>query len=192
MEVGDHLFDMANDFFQSSFALRFQEIKNPPLFGRSVGNKLGIRGDTRRSERAARRGILVDTEPRAQSTYSVERGDGDTSCSEVENPLAHLVVRPLARRVRIVCNIWLDLNKQNGNFPPRDKVYHTEIDRAGDAFELRSNLVVLGSREELVKEGIEWPIVLAFVGSELVNEFELKGDKFRPRHLKPLISQNTG
>jgi len=99
VKVGDHLFDMANNFFQSNFALQFQEIKIPSLLGRSVGNKVGMRVDTQRGERAARRGILVDTEPGAQSTYSVELGNEDTSRSKVENPLAHLVVRRLARRV---------------------------------------------------------------------------------------------
>jgi hypothetical protein len=120
VEVGDHLFDMQNNFFQSCFVLRFQEIKLLSLFGHSVDNKLGIRDDTQRGERAARKNI---------------RRARDTSCSEVESP------RSLARRVKIVCNTGLNLDKQNGNFSPGNKVYHSEIDRAGDAFELRSNLV---------------------------------------------------
>lgn len=50
MEIGDHRFDMANNFSQPSFALRFQNIKIPSLLGRSVGNKFGMRDDTRRGE----------------------------------------------------------------------------------------------------------------------------------------------
>ena len=46
--------------------------------------------------------------------------------------------------------------------------------------ELRSNLIVLGSREEVVKE---WSMILAFVRSSLVNELELNSDEFRPRHI---------
>ena len=59
---------------------------------------------------------------------------------------------------------------KNVNFLPGDKVHDSEVDRAGNALELRSNLIILGSREEVVKEGIEWFIILAFVRSNLVNE----------------------
>ena len=45
-------------------------------------------------------------------------------------------------------------------FSPCDKVYDSEVDRTGNALEMRSNLIVLGSREEIVKEGIEWSIIL--------------------------------
>ena len=45
--------------------------------------------DTQRGESAARRGILVNTEPGAQSTYSVEL-DGDTCRSKVEKLAAAL------------------------------------------------------------------------------------------------------
>ena len=45
---------------------------------------------------------------------------------------------------------------------PCDKVHVSEVDRAGNALELRSNLIVLGSREEVVKEGIEWSIIRGF------------------------------
>ena len=40
---------------------------------------------------------------------------------------------------------------------------------------MRSSLIVLGSREGVVKGGIEWSIILVFV-SKLVNELELKSD----------------
>ena len=39
---------------------------------------------------------------------------------------------------------------------------------------MRSSLIVLGSREGVVKGGIEWSIILVFVGSKLVSELELK------------------
>ena len=39
---------------------------------------------------------------------------------------------------------------------------------------MRSDLIVLGSREGVVKGGIEWSIILVFVSSKLVNELELK------------------
>ena len=66
---------------------------------------------------------------------------------------------------------------------PGDKVHDSEVDRAGNALELRSNLIVLGSREEVAKEGIEWSIILAFVRSNLVSELELNSDEFWPRHI---------
>ena len=39
---------------------------------------------------------------------------------------------------------------------------------------MRSSLIVIGSREGVVKGGIEWSIILVFVSSKLVNELELK------------------
>ena len=41
--------------------------------------------------------------------------------------------------------------------------YESEVDRAGNALDMRSNLIVLGSRERS-KEGIEWSVILVFVG----------------------------
>ena len=38
--------------------------------------------------------------------------------------------------------------------------YESEVDRAGNALDMRSNLIVLGSRERS-KEGIEWSVILA-------------------------------
>ena len=81
---------MADNLFQSSFALRFQEIKIPSLLRRNVDNKVGMRVDTKRCESAARRGILVDTELAAKNTYSVELGEGETCRSRVEKPAAAL------------------------------------------------------------------------------------------------------
>ena len=49
-----------------------------------------------------------------------------------------------------------------------------EVDRASNTVEMRSSLIVLGSREGVVKGGIEWSIILVFVGSKLVSELELK------------------
>ena len=71
----NHLFqvDMADNLFQSSFALRFQKIKIPSFLRRSVGNKVGLRVDTQWGERATQRStILVETESGAPSNYSVE------------------------------------------------------------------------------------------------------------------------
>jgi hypothetical protein len=68
-------------------------------------------------------------------------------------------------------------------FSPGNNVYDSEVNRASNTLELRSNLIVLRSREEVDKEGIEWSIILAFVGSRLVDEFELKSDEFKPRHI---------
>ena len=48
-----------------------------------------------------------------------------------------------------------------------------EVDRASNTVEMRSSLIVLGSREGVVKGGIEWSINLVFV-SKLVNKLELK------------------
>ena len=59
-----------------------------------------------------------------------------------------------------------------------NKVYDSEIDRVGNALEMRGNLIVLGSTEEVVK-GIKVSIILVFVGSKLINEMELKSDEFR-------------
>ena len=42
--------------------------------------------------------------------------------------------------------------------------YESEVDRAGNALDMRSNLIVLGSRERS-KEGIEWSVILVFVGT---------------------------
>lgn len=99
--------------------------------------------------------------------------DGNISCSKVENPFAHLVVSCLACGVRIICDVGLKLNKQYGNPSLCDKANNREVDRTSHALELRSNLIVFGSWEELVKESVEWPVIIAFFGSELVNEFEL-------------------
>ena len=68
----NHLFqvDIADNLFQSSFALRFQGIKIPSFPRRSVGNKVGLRVDTQWSERAP----------------SVELGDEDTCLRKVEKP----------------------------------------------------------------------------------------------------------
>ena len=81
-----HLFqvDMADNLFQSSFALGFQDSISPR---HCVGSKVGLRVDTQWGERATQRGTtLVDTESGAQSTYSVDLGDGDTCLRKVEKP----------------------------------------------------------------------------------------------------------
>ena len=172
-ETGGHL---ADNLFQSGFALRFQEIKISSLLRRNIDNKVGMRVDTKRGESAARRGMLVNTEPGAQSTYSVEL-DGDTCRSKVEKPAAAL------REETESCARRGSTSIKNGNFLPGDKIHDSEVDRAGNALELRSNLIVLGSREEVAKEGIEWSIILAFVRSNLVSELELNSDEFWPRHI---------
>ena len=67
VETGNHCFDMINNFSQPSITLRFQYIKVPSLLGGNVGNKLGVRDDMWRGEQAICNGILIDTEPGAQS-----------------------------------------------------------------------------------------------------------------------------
>ena len=78
-EASNHLFqvDIADNLFQSSFALRFQGPRNQDSIFLQAQCRQQSRVESRYewSERAARRGILVDT---AQSTYSLELGDGDT------------------------------------------------------------------------------------------------------------------
>ena len=60
---------------------------------------------------------------------------------------------------------------------------------------MRSSLIVLGSREGVVKGGIEWSIILVFV-SKLVNELELKSGSLNSDlehdHFVRLTSQSAG
>ena len=44
----------------------------------------------------------------------------------------------------------------------------SEVDRARNTLEMKSSLIVLRSKEEVVKGGIEWSIILVFVGSKLI------------------------
>ena len=50
----------------------------------------------------------------------------------------------------------------------------SEVDRARNTLEMKSSLIVLRSKEEVVKGGIEWSIILVFVGSKLVTSNELE------------------
>lgn len=172
-EIGSHGFNLTNNFFQPSFTLRFQDIKIPPFLRRSVGKHFFVTRDTLRGEDVTLNIELVDTDTCAESAQSIERGDGNASHTEVEESIAHLVISLYARGGCIAGDIGLKLNKEDRNLAPCNKEDYTEVHRAFHAFELGGNLVVFRSREEIGKEGIEWPIVIVFLGGELVNKFEL-------------------
>jgi len=186
-EIGSHRFNLTNNFFQPSFALWFQDIKIPPFRRRSVGKQSFMTRDTLWGEGATRNVVLVDTETCAEYTQSIERRDGNGNASQVEvkESFAHLVIGLYAHGGCIGGNIGLKLDKEDRiagagaiDFAKRptlpcNKEYHTGVHRTFNAFELRSNLVVFRSREEVGKEGIERPIIIVFLGSELVNGFKL-------------------
>ena len=73
------------------------------LIRRPVGNKVGLRVYKEWGERATQRGTtLIDTESGAQSTYSIELGDGDTCIRKVEKPSC-VSGRPLLCAKRLNC-----------------------------------------------------------------------------------------
>ena len=100
-------------------------------------------------------------------------------CTSVVNTVAHLLVCSLARGGYFVCDVGLNLNNKNGDFFFQEE-HNSKVDGTCDALgRLKSNLVVFGSWEERVEEGVEWPKILVFVGAALVNVTELISDKTR-------------